>query len=320
MGGIGIVNNPRSSRNLRHPDTGARLARLLKDDGMVEDAATPDALLAALARFKAAGVDTLGVNGGDGTNHLVLSAAVSAFGAARLPRLLVLRGGTMNTLAANHAIAGDPESILAEHLARRRTGRPLPVRERDLLEVEADGRPVTSGFIFGTGAAVTFLERYYEAAHPSALTAWLLLARAALSALVNGRLGRSLTRREWLKVESDGDEWPDGSYLTLVAASVPSLGLGFKALSRCEEQPGFFHAVGVHGTLPQVVRLLPRVHRGAPWRRRAALDVVTRSLSLEGEAIRFHVDGDLYGPARTLSIRTGPCVEVLVPAAGRLSV
>lgn len=313
MGGIGIVNNPRAARNRRHPDAGARLARLLGDEGALHDAASPEELERGLAAFRSAGVDTLGINGGDGTCHVVLTAAVAAWAGAPLPRLLVLRGGTMNTLAANHGLRGSPEELLGAELARRRAGTPPAVVERDLLRVEADDRAAVFGFLFGTGAAVTFLTRFYARGTPSPLRAWLLVARAAASALVGGSLARSLTQREPLRVTSDGDEWPDQAYLTLLAGTVPSLGLGFQALSRCAEQPGFFHAVGVHGALPQVVRLLPRVHRGAPWRRRAALDVVARDLLVEGEAVRYMVDGDLYPVARTLRLSTGPGVQVLTP-------
>jgi diacylglycerol kinase (ATP) len=220
----------------------------------------------------------------------------------------------MNTLAGNHGLRGTPEALLQAELRRRRAGAPPEVVERDLLRVEADGRPPVHGFLFGTGAAVTFLERFYAGGRPSPLRAWLLVARAAASALVGGRLGQALTRREPLRVTSDGDEWADQAYLTLLAGTVPSIGLGFRALSRCAEQPGFFHAVGVHGTLPE---LLPRVHRGAPWRRRAALDVVARELTVEGEAVRYLVDGDLYPPARRLRLSTGPALQVLVPRPRR---
>jgi diacylglycerol kinase family enzyme len=313
MGGIGIVNNPRAARNRRDPGTGARLARLLGDGGLVRDAATPESLAGALADLRAAGVDTLAINGGDGTCHVALSAAVTAWAGAPLPRLLVLRGGTMNTLAGNHGLTGGPEEILEAELRRRRAGVPPALLERDLLRIEADGGPPLHGFLFGTGAAVTFLDRFYGGGRPSPLRAWLLVARAAGSALVGGPFGQSLTRRELLRISSDGDEWADQAYLALLAGTVPSLGLGFRALSRSAEQPGFFHAVGVHGTLPQVVRLLPRVHRGAPWRRRAALDVVARELTAEGDAIRFMVDGDLFPPARLLRLSTGPAVQVLGP-------
>ena len=315
MGGIGIVSNPRAARNRLHPELGGRLARLLGDQGLARDAATPDELARALEEMRDAGVDTLAVNGGDGTCHVVLTAAVAAWGGRPLPRLLVLRGGTMNTLATNHGLRGGGEALLAAELWRRRQGGPPVLVARDLLRVAADGGAPVFGFLFGTGAAVTFLARFYAAGRPTPLRAWLLVARAAGSALVGGPLGRSLMVRQPLRVASDGDEWADQAYLTLLAGTVPSIGLGFRALSRAGEQPGFFHAVGVHGALAQVVRLLPRVHRGAPWRRRAALDAVARSLTVEGEAIRFTVDGDLYGPVRELRLETGAAIRILRPGA-----
>lgn len=307
------MNNPRAARNLRGAGAGDRLARLLGDEGEVREAATPEALADALAAFRVAGVDTLGIGGGDGTCHRVLTGAAAAWAGAPLPRLLLLRGGTMNTVAANHGLRGEPEALLAAEVARRRAGAPPAVASRDLLRVEADGGPPLLGFLFGTGAAVTFLERFYAGGRPSPLRAWLLVAAAAGSALVGGRFARALTRREPLRVAADGDEWADQAYLALLAGTVPSLGLGFRALARCEEQPGFFHAVGAHGALPQVLRLLPRVHRGAPWRRRAAIDVVARAVTVEGEAVRWMLDGDLYPAARTLRLSTGPGVEVLLP-------
>ena len=267
MGGIGIVNNPRARRNQRDPEIARHLRNVLDSDGELVDASTPDELERAVERFRAARIDVLGVNGGDGTGHCVLSAFARAYGRDPLPRLLLLRGGAMNTVARAHAIRGSPERILRRVLARLRVSLPLRTVERDLLRVEADAGPARFGFIFGTGVVVRFLDAYYRSRRPSPATAAALLFRAAASAVANGRFAASLVQRERLRIATDGDEWPDASYLTLVAASVPEIGLGFRVFARCDEQPGFFHAVGVHGAPLQVVRALPRLRRGRPWRR-----------------------------------------------------
>jgi diacylglycerol kinase family enzyme len=316
MGGIGIVNNPRSWRNQRRPATAERLARLLGDDGLVVDAATPEALAGAARTLRQAGVDTVAVNGGDGTTRRVLTA-LAATSPAPLPRLLPLRGGRMNTLAGNHGWRGTPERILHEALRLRRAGRSLPAVPRDLLSVEADGAAPELAFLFGTGTVVAFLDAVAEADVTTPPGAGLLVARAALSALWGGRLAARLTRREVLRVEADDEEWPDPSWLAVLAGTVPEAGLGFRALARCDEQPGFFHAVGIHGTLGQVARMLWRVRRGRPWRRRAAVDGVARRLTLEGAPFRYALDGDRFGPATRLRITTGPPIEVLTPARHR---
>ena len=313
MGGIGIVNNPTARRNRRRPGLAARLRARLDGDGEVIDASTPEELEAAVGRLRAAEIDLLGINGGDGTGHLVLTAFARACGDHPLPRLLLLRGGAMNTVAHGHGIGGAAEAILKAVLDQRRRGVPLRTVDRDLLRIEADGGRPAYGFIFGTGMVVTFLEAYYRTGRPSPLAALALVLRALGSAIGSGSFAASLMRREPLRVETDGEEWPDASYLTLLAGSTPDIGLGFKAFSRCDEQPGFFHAVGVTASLGPLALSLPRLRAGRPWRRRHALDEVARELLLTSDRPRFTVDGDLYQAEAQVRVSTGPAVEIVVP-------
>ncbi|WP_041448530.1 diacylglycerol kinase family protein [Anaeromyxobacter sp. Fw109-5] len=313
MGGIGIVNNPRSRRNRRDPRIAGRLRALLGDDGEVIDASTPAELARAVARLRAAEIDVLGVNGGDGTAHVVLTAFVRAYGTAPLPRLLLLRGGSMNTVSHGHGIRGRPERLLREVLQRRRRGEPLRTVERDLLAVSADGGPPGYGFIFGTGAVVSFLEAYYATGRTSPATAAALVLRAIGSALRRGSFAEALMRRQRLRVTTDGDEWPDVPYLALLAGATPDIGFGFKAFARCDEQPGSFHAVGVTASLLPLALALPRIRRGAPWRRALAQDEVARELVAEGDGIRFTIDGDLYAARTSLRVTTGPGVALVLP-------
>jgi diacylglycerol kinase family enzyme len=312
MAGIGIVNNPRARRNRRWPETARKLRALLDGDGEVADAATPEELEEALRRFRTRGIDTLGVNGGDGTGHVVLTAVARAWQGAPLPALALLRGGAMNTVADAHQLRGTPESILKALLERRRQGRAVRMVERDLLAVEADGEPPRLGFLFGTGAVVTFLEAYYRSGHPAPGTAAALLVRAVLSALVAGRFATALMAREALRVSADGEEWPDLPFLSVLAGAVPEIGFGFTPFGRCDEQPGFFHAVGVTGSTLQVAAHLPRIWLGRPWKRGLAVDAVVRDLRVEGP-VRYTVDGDLYAARERLRVATGPPVRLLVP-------
>jgi diacylglycerol kinase (ATP) len=313
MGGIGIVNNPLSRRNRRHPGLARRLREELGDDGEVVEASTPDELERAVERLRAARIDVLGIAGGDGTGQVVLTAFARAAPHVPLPKLLLLRAGTMNTVAHGHGIRGTPEHLLREVLARRRHGLALRTVTRDLLAVEADGGAPRHGFIFGTGVVVTFLEAYYATGRPSPLTAAALLVRAVGSALVRGELARGLTRREPLRVSTDGEEWPDASYLGVLAGTTPDLGFGFKVFHRCAEQPGSFHAVGVTATPLQLALALPRIRAGRPWRRRHAQDEVARDLRIEAEGLRFTIDGDLFGPVRRVRVSTGPAIEIVLP-------
>ncbi|HET7754159.1 MAG TPA: diacylglycerol kinase family protein [Anaeromyxobacteraceae bacterium] len=314
MAGIGIVNNPRSRRNRRHPETAGKLRQLVAGAGEVLDASTLDELAHALARFRERGIDTLGVNGGDGTAHIVLSAALDAWRGSPFPQILLLRGGAMNTVARGQGISGTPEGILSRLLERRRAGKRTRTVTRDLLRIEAPGLTTRHGFIFGTGAAVSFLDVYYGTGRPSPAMALGLLARAVGSALSRGRFASRLTEREWLRITVDGEEWPEDRFVGVIAATTPEIGFGFAPFTRCEEQPGFFHAVGVVGSVRQIVASLPGVYRGRAWRRRVAVDTVARELSIDaGRPVRFTVDGDLYESPSQVTVSTGPAVELLTP-------
>jgi diacylglycerol kinase family enzyme len=313
MGGIGIVNNPRSLRNRRRPEMGERLRALLGGEGEVIEASTPDELNRAVERFRAARIDLLGVGGGDGTTHMVLTAFARAYGAEPLPALLPLRCGAMNTVARGARIRGAPERLLRDALRRRAEGKPQRTVERDLLEVSPDAGLPSYGFIAGTGAVVTFLDAYFRGGDPSpAHGAWLVL-RAFASAFAGGNFAGALSRRERLHVTSDGDSWPEDAFVSVLAGSTPEIGFGVKAFARCVEQPGFFHAVGLTGSIRQLAAALPGLRRGHPWRRRLALDEVARDLLIEGESIRYTVDGDLYAARRSLRIRTGPALSIVLP-------
>jgi diacylglycerol kinase (ATP) len=315
MAGIGIVSNPRARRNRRSPETARRLRALVDGDGEVVDAATPDELAGAIERFERRGIDVLAVNGGDGTGHVVLSAFAAAYGERPLPSFALLRGGAMNTVADAHKLRGSPESILKAIVERRRAGAALRTVERDLLAVEAEGLAPRVGFLFGTGAVVAFLEAYYATGRPTPAIAAALLVRAVGSALVGGRFAASLTAREVLRVEADGEDWPDDPYLGVLAGAVPEIGFGFTPFARCDEQPGFFHAVGVTGSTLQVAAHLPQIWLGRPWRRQLAMDAVARDLLIEAPgSLRFTLDGDLYAAAAgVVRVRTGPPIRLVMP-------
>jgi len=312
MAGIGIVSNPLARRNRRSPDTDQRLRALVDGEGELATAATVDELAPIVERFRSSRIDVLGVNGGDGTGHVVLTAFARAYGGAPLPTVALLRGGAMNTVADSHKLRGSPESILKALLERRRAGLPFQTVERDLLAVEAEGVPPRYGFLFGTGAVVTFLDEYYRTGRPTAAMAAALLLRAIGSALVGGRFAAALKARDFLRVTADGEEWPDEPYLAVIAGAVPEIGFGFTPFSRCDEQPGFFHAVGVTGSTVQVAAHLPQIWLGRPWRRSLAMDAVARELAVEGP-VRFTVDGDLYAAREWVRVRTGPSVRIIVP-------
>src|SRR5206468_9784983 len=135
------------------------------------------------------------------------------------------------------------------------------------------------------------LEAYYATGRPSPGVAARLLGRAVASAVVGGPLVRQLTRRFRARITVDGIAWAKDDFLTVCAACVGQIGLGFRPWYRWNE-PGTFHILGIHAPTPfRVVTELPRIHRGLPMRRHKVIDQVAREAIFESDEICYIVDG-----------------------------
>jgi diacylglycerol kinase (ATP) len=310
MPGIGVVTNPRSKANRRDPAGMHRLAYLLGARGETQATGSLDDLYRAAEQFKAAGIDVLGIHGGDGTLHVTLSAFIQVYGDTPLPAVAILGGGTLNTIMRGLRIRGEPQSILYQVIERYHEGRELPTIERPVMRIGAQ-----HGFIFGTGLIANFLEAYYATGKPSPTTGALLLVRAAASALVRGRFARGLARRLDARVRVDGNAWPWTDYCTVTCGTVPEIGIGFAPYARCMESVQHFAYVGFHCQPNEIVWELPRIYRGQAVAPSKAESGLAREMILEAdEPMKYMIDGDLHthegGP---LTIAAGPVLRIVVP-------
>src|SRR5262245_26600804 len=98
------------------------LAYLLGSRGSAEATRSIDDLYRAAEEFKAADIDVLGINGGDGTIHVTLTAFLQVYGGAAFPKVALLRGGTLNTVARGLGIFGDSQDLLYDVTDRYRRG------------------------------------------------------------------------------------------------------------------------------------------------------------------------------------------------------
>src|SRR5438105_14360678 len=108
---IGVVVNPNALGVRRRRGLRERLTALAGRHAEVVETHTPAELGAAVDRFHAAGVSVIATCGGDGTNLSTITETVRAWGAKPLPTIAILRGGTVNTIAENLSIHGEPDAI-----------------------------------------------------------------------------------------------------------------------------------------------------------------------------------------------------------------
>jgi diacylglycerol kinase (ATP) len=319
VSGIGVVLNPRSRRNLRDPKAALRLARRLGDQGVVREARSIDELYRIAEDFRRADIDVLAISGGDGTNHVTLTGFLDVYAGATIPRVALLRGGTMNTVANSVGVSpGRPEGLLGR-LVRAyalRANGPLADVERHVMRVvpSGGGRP-TYGFLFGTGVVHGFLAEYYRHGETTPLVAAETLARGIASAVVGGEAIRRMARPFRGTVElGDGTLWPAEDYLAVAAGTIAHIGLNFKPFHRYDERPGAFHVLGIHASPLTFVAELPRIHRGQPMRPGRAHDALSERMTVRSAdgTVRYMIDGDLHECRGDLVVSTGPRVRLVV--------
>jgi diacylglycerol kinase family enzyme len=306
---IGVIVNPNALGVRRRPGLHARLAAILGRHGEIVETRTPDELRQVVARFRAAGARTVATCGGDGTNLSIITELVRASGDAPLPGLALLRGGTVNTVAQNLGIAGDPEAILGRLVAWEARGEEAPTVGQDLLEVNG-----MYGFLFASAMGARFLEAYYGGVRPGNAWAVMLAARTVASSLVSGRFARWLFAPVEMELEVDGQR-PPGLHRPrlLLASTVRDVGIGMKVTWQAGRQPGRFHLVASELSTTRMALQLHKVMLGRPLDGGPHLDVLARRARIRfAEPQTFTLDGDLFRE-RLVEIAVGPRLWIVRP-------
>lgn len=306
--GIGVVINPYARRHRGDPTVGRRLARIVGERGVVVEPRGWDSLLRVAEDFRRQGIDVLATGGGDGTTSLTLSAFHQVYGDEPLPKIAMLRGGTMNTIANSVGLPRiGPTRLLEALVERHAQGLPLESARRVALRV---GHLL--GFLFGTGISHGFLEEYYSRgeAGPSPITAARTLAAIASSIVVRGETAQRVTSPVETVLSVDDERWPLQPYLGIMAGTVEQAGLGFRPFFRSGEEVEAFHLVAIHGHPMQVLARLWRVRLGQPLGEAAARERLATRAELDCPVgrVRYFLDGDLHDSPSPLTLEVGPRV------------
>jgi diacylglycerol kinase (ATP) len=301
---LAVIMNPHALGVRNTPGLVERLRALLGSDGEVVVTPTPAELTAAARRFAGEGVPLVATCGGDGTNLLTLTELVRAYGPERMPTFAILRGGTVNTVAANLGIAGRPEVLLARLVAAARVGA-VPTVGQDLIEVNGQ-----HGFLCASLMGSRFLEAYYEGAQPGPARAVLLGLRTVASSLWQGPFARSLFAPVPLELTVDEEPLGELRCRLLVASVVRDVGIGMKVTWQAGTVARRFHLIASGLSTTSMALQLPKVLAGgalagAPHVDRLAERVRVRFAEPQG----YTLDGDLFR-AQELEIAIGPRVAI----------
>ncbi|MCY4379980.1 MAG: diacylglycerol kinase family protein [Proteobacteria bacterium] len=170
MAGIGIISNPHSKLNRQNPKRSDYLSYIAGKEGHVAITKSMAELSDVAKTFKEQDISILAINGGDGTISQTLSIFYQVYQDKTLPKIALLRGGTMNVLANNLNIKGTPEQILYRLIEKHSTGAPITVVTQASLKIDNK-----IGFLFASGTPVNFLQRFYQHDKSSLMAVWLIL-------------------------------------------------------------------------------------------------------------------------------------------------
>jgi hypothetical protein len=170
------------------------------------------------------------------------------------------------------------------------------------------------GFLWGVGVVHGYLKEYYVSGPPSPWTAFKTLSRAVASTVVNGPMIRRMTHAPEIEVETDsGEKWGPRPFLSVAAATIEDIGLGFRPFHMARKVRGTFHLLGIHTSPLGFVLDLPRIHRAEAMRAGKVDESLVRRAVIRSREpqIRYMLDGDLHEhKGSELTLRIGPAVRI----------
>jgi diacylglycerol kinase family enzyme len=304
-----IIHNPFARRNAGNRQYADILTNILGRRGRLCETGHVSELDGIARDCLERGTRVVGINGGDGTIHGVLTSFIRVYGSHPLPRILILRGGTMNTVAASLKLKGTPEAILKKWVSAGE-GR-LRVIKQATLKIGDQ-----YGFIGGAGMITRFLDAYYDGGDTGPVKVVKMLARIIPGAVIRSRYVTDIFQPGMMRVVREGKDMGRDSYTALLVSTVRETGLGFALTYRCYEKPESFHLVLANINPFALVPKIAALWLGRPVNHPGILHHgPCRTLRIEpiGGTLRWMMDGEMYDTDRPLTITTGPTVDILRP-------
>lgn len=294
-----MIVNARARRAGRDGRLGERLRRVIPAE-FLHFTREPAELDLALDRLHGLGVEHLVLVGGDGTVGGTLTPLVARYGESPLPRVSLVAGGTINTIA--HSLGAHASAL--QTVTRILENEPPRLDSiRPLIRVEPDVGPTRAGLIFANGLASRFLEHYYQGEDLGVVSAATLVGRIATSALLRTALARELFAPREIEISVDGSPLDAHAYTVAGAASVHDVGLGFRPFLSAGSDPERFHFLYSAASATRLSLELPALRLGFHGPTSCLHHHPARSVELRlATPEPWSMDADLYPPATTLRL------------------
>lgn len=304
MAKIGVIINPKAKKIRRmKADPAALYSGIGK--GLVDARITKDAgdIRKAAKDFKKQKTEYLAISGGDGTIHYVLTEFIKVYKNEKLPRVLILRDGTMNNIARSVKLKGNGTQLLQKLVDAVNNGNNVQTKYRDTIK--ADGKYC---FLFGFGLTTNYL-RIYDGEGGGPGAAFKVLGMGVKEA-ITGKGSEGLFKRVKATITIDGKKLWFDSFIGVFAATVSTLNIGFAPTSRAYDRDGTFHVIASGMTPGEIVPRLNKLRRGISFNHPDHFDDIASRMTIKsGEKFEYVMDGDIYECSGSMEVAMGPGVD-----------
>ncbi len=294
--------------NRAYPGIKTDLERIVGDSGIVRETKSVEEIPEVARDFFREGIDVLGISGGDGTLHAVITSFFLNNGKAKFPYILPLRRGSMNTIPNSLKIRGTTEGLLKNIIKKYHRQEEPELFEQQTLKI--NGR---YGFMFGNGVVANFLNTYYQEKRTGPLKALKVVGRTLTSAILRSEYSRRLFEHFNAEVVVDGQKVPFTEYTGILSCTIREIGLGFSPMYRAYEREGYIHFIILGAISPfRFVPDVPRMYLGRPLKTPQVYEDIGREIIFRSSnPPSYTIDGDIFPGEEEMTISVGPKVTFI---------
>ncbi|MCP5464856.1 MAG: hypothetical protein H7A33_07525 [Deltaproteobacteria bacterium] len=308
MSGIGVILNPNSKKFKRNPSKLDQMSFIIGDKASCKPTHDLDDLYRVADEFKSRDIDVLAISGGDGTIHCTLTTFINVYGEKPLPKVTLLRGGTMNIIASTFGIKGSTEELMSSLLMKYHEDKEATEKKLRLMKING-----AYGCIFGIGVAFKFMQEYYSNPKLNAFIAAKTLVQVLSSGAIDGKTSQRLCQRFDAEVIVDGKKLPFANYNAVFAGSIRQLGLDFNAFHHMLHQNENFHTIAMNVSPKELLPHIKKIYDGEPLPIPELMNEQAKKMTIQcQEPMGYTIDGDMLGPVKEFTVEAGPEITVLV--------
>jgi diacylglycerol kinase family enzyme len=310
---LGIIINPKSRANLRKPGRIKEYSHLGSGSISLYPTGSIDELIQTARHFKKTGIPYLGISGGDGTIHQVISAFISVYKSAPIPPILLLGDGTMNNIAHSMGMREHGKQVLKNFLRSMEMGR-ICLESRGTIQIKD-----RYCFLFGCGLTSNFLIEAYRDGKKGYIQN-LEVIRKCFDEVLRSQFTKDkkflqLLRPLGAEIYASGKKLPLEELLVVLAGTVEEIGMGFKPLIKAGHKKGHFHLIATDLEPRKVLMYFGfiGIGKGHLVKNPRYIDMLVKDMKIKAPApFEYTMDGDMYLCPGTLHVKAGPDVRFIM--------